>query len=55
MAEKKVVDPKDLTVCEATAKMLGKARTDNVVIAFDRATEMKACPIGAESACCKCW
>ena len=53
MAEKKVVDPKDLTVCEATAKMLGKARTDNVVIAFDRATEMKACPIGADSACCK--
>lgn len=51
--EKKRVDPKDLTACEATAKMLEKSRNDNVVIAFDRATEMKACPIGADSACCK--
>ncbi|MGW8322636.1 MAG: anaerobic carbon-monoxide dehydrogenase catalytic subunit, partial [Thermodesulfobacteriota bacterium] len=23
------------------------------VISFDRATDMKACPIGADSACCK--
>ena len=53
MAEKKVVDPKDLTICEATEKMLVKARADKVVVSFDRATEMKACPIGADSACCK--
>lgn len=43
----------ELTSCEATARMLEKARREDVVIAFDRAANMKACPIGAESACCK--
>ena len=33
--------------------MLAKARKDGVETAFDRAASMKACPIGAESACCK--
>ena len=33
--------------------MLAKARRDGVEIAFDRAANMKACPIGADSACCK--
>ena len=33
--------------------MLAKARNDGVEQAFDRATNMKACPIGADSACCK--
>jgi carbon-monoxide dehydrogenase catalytic subunit len=51
--KKKELDPKDLTICEATAQMLTKARKDGVEIAFDRATNMKACPIGADSACCK--
>ena len=45
--------PKDVTVCDATAQMLAKARKDGVEIAFDRAANMKACPIGADSACCK--
>ncbi|MDP2863830.1 MAG: anaerobic carbon-monoxide dehydrogenase catalytic subunit [Desulfobacterales bacterium] len=50
---KKPVNIKDLTICEATARMLEKARKDGVETAFDRALNMKACPIGADSACCK--
>ncbi len=44
---------KDVTICEATAQMLEKAKRDGVETAFDRALSMKACPIGADSACCK--
>jgi carbon-monoxide dehydrogenase catalytic subunit len=44
---------KDWTTCDATAQMLEKARRDGVETAFDRAASMKACPIGANSACCK--
>jgi carbon-monoxide dehydrogenase catalytic subunit len=51
--KKKEVDPKDLTTCDATTQMILKARRDGVETAFDRATSMKACPIGADSACCK--
>ena len=56
MEEKKVISPKkeidvrDLTICDATAQMLTKARRDGVETAFDRAINMKACPIGADSA-----
>ena len=49
----KDIPVKDLTACEATAQMLDKARRDGVETAFDRALSMKACPIGADSACCK--
>jgi hypothetical protein len=35
--KKKLLDPKDLTTCEATARMLVKARNDGVELAFDRA------------------
>ena len=49
----KQADTEDITICDATAQMLEKARKDDVVIAFDRAANMKACPIGADSACCK--
>ncbi len=51
--KKKEVPVSDLTNCSATQQMLLKARRDGVEIAFDRATNMKACPIGADSACCK--
>ncbi|MBW2518002.1 MAG: hypothetical protein JRE88_14550, partial [Deltaproteobacteria bacterium] len=44
---KKEVDPRDLTTCDATKQMILKARRDGVETAFDRATSMKACPIGA--------
>ncbi len=51
--KEKEIDPKELTICESTAQMLIKARKDGVETAFDRAINMKACPIGADSACCK--
>ncbi|MFZ7113080.1 MAG: anaerobic carbon-monoxide dehydrogenase catalytic subunit [Desulfatiglandales bacterium] len=51
--EKKGLNIKDATICEATAQMLEKAERDGVETAFHRAAEMKACPIGADSACCK--
>jgi carbon-monoxide dehydrogenase catalytic subunit len=49
----KILDPKDVTICDATAQMIAKARKDDVELCFDRAANMKACPIGADSACCK--
>jgi carbon-monoxide dehydrogenase catalytic subunit len=49
----KEVDPKEVTICETTQQMLIKAKKDGVETAFDRALNMKACPIGADSACCK--
>ena len=49
----KEINIKDLTICDATIQMLEKARRDGVETAFDRAVNMKACPIGADSACCK--
>jgi len=50
---KKEIQLKDITTCDATIQMLEKARRDGVETAFDRAASMKACPIGADSACCK--
>ncbi|MFO7965780.1 MAG: anaerobic carbon-monoxide dehydrogenase catalytic subunit [Desulfobacterales bacterium] len=49
----KKTEPKEFTICDATAQMLTKAKADGVEIAFDRAANMRACPIGADSACCK--
>ena len=53
IAKKKEIDINSVTICDATAQMLVKARKDGVETAFDRAASMKACPIGSESACCK--
>jgi len=50
---KKEMNIRDLTTCEATIQMLEKAKVDGVETAWDRAGSMKACPIGADSACCK--
>jgi carbon-monoxide dehydrogenase catalytic subunit len=50
---KKEIEIKDLTTCEATQQMLARGRRDGVETQFDRAASMKACPIGADSACCK--
>jgi len=49
----KKINVKDVTSCDATAQMLEKAQRDGVETAFDRAANMKACPIGVDSACCK--
>jgi len=43
----------DMTICKSTALMLEKADRDGVETAFHRARDMKPCPIGADSACCK--
>jgi len=51
--KKKQYDFKEFTTCEATLMMLQKAAEDGVETAFQRAAEMKPCPIGVESACCK--
>jgi len=51
--KKKEINISDVTICRATAQMLEKARRDGVETSFDRAANMKACPIGADSACCK--
>lgn len=50
---KKQVPASERTICEATAQMLEKARRDGVLIDLDRGYEMKPCPIGEVSACCK--
>ncbi|MEW5912503.1 MAG: anaerobic carbon-monoxide dehydrogenase catalytic subunit [Thermodesulfobacteriota bacterium] len=47
------INPSAVTTCEATQQMLAKAKRDGVQTAFDRAAEMKPCPIGEKSACCK--
>ena len=53
ISKKKEINPKDISICDATIQMLNKAKRDGVETAFDRAANMKACPIGADSACCK--
>lgn len=50
---KELLNVEDITLCDSTAQMITKARKDGVELFFDRANEMKACPIGAQSACCK--
>ena len=51
--EKKLPEVSELTTCPSTAEMVEKARADKVELGIDRAVNMKACPIGADSACCK--
>ena len=51
--KKKEINFRDLTTCDATIQMLEKPKNDGVETAWDRAVNMKACPIGADSACCK--
>ncbi len=49
----KPIDFREVSACEATVQMLRKASADGAETAFNRAAQMKPCPIGAESACCK--
>lgn len=50
---KELIKVEDITTCDSTSQMITKARADGVELFFDRANEMKACPIGVQSACCK--
>ncbi|MEF8942594.1 MAG: hypothetical protein V5B78_07335, partial [Desulfohalobiaceae bacterium] len=52
-AQSKGLSPKEYTTCKATTQMLEKAQREGIDTAFERAASMKACPIGADSACCK--
>lgn len=49
----KPINFRDMTTCETTLQMLQKVTDDGFETAFHRAADMKPCPIGAESACCK--
>ncbi len=51
--KKKELSIAEVTTCKSTQQMLRKAAEDGVETAFHRAADMKACPIGADSACCK--
>ncbi|MBE0556708.1 MAG: carbon monoxide dehydrogenase, partial [Proteobacteria bacterium] len=50
---RQIIRPEDITMCESTQQMIAKARRDGVELFFDRAEEVKPCPIGENSACCK--
>ena len=50
---KDLIRPEDITTSETTQQMIYKARKDGVELFFDRAAEMRPCPIGEEAACCK--
>ncbi len=52
-AKAKEFSPQEFTICEATAQMLEKTHKDGVSTVFERAADMKPCPIGSDSACCK--
>ncbi len=51
--KKKKINYADLSICSSTVQMLQKLAEDGYQSAFDRALELKPCPIGMESACCK--
>lgn len=55
LEEKKAKRPdfREMTTCQTTLQMLRKADADGVETLFGRAADMKPCPIGADSACCK--
>ena len=47
LSKKKEINPRDVSICDATIQMLEKAKRDGVETAFDRAASMRACPIGS--------
>ena len=46
-------DAKERSIDIATIELLEKAAKDNIRTVFDRADELKPCPIGVEESCCK--
>ncbi len=49
----KELNIQEASICSSTIQMLEKAKKDGVSLAFNRANDMAACPIGSVSACCK--
>ena len=48
-----MAEDKAISVDKATLDLYEKAKKDNVNTVFDRAADMKPCPIGSEGSCCK--
>ena len=44
---------KNISLDKASSEAYEKAKKDSVTTVFDRALDMKPCPIGAEGSCCK--
>ncbi len=44
---------KPISVDSASLELYEKAKSDGCITVFDRAADMKPCPIGAEGSCCK--
>ena len=53
MAEEKKLNPETASVDPVTVELLKKAQAEGIETIFDRNLTMKACPIGAEGACCR--
>ena len=51
MSEKKSIE--SLTCCDASRQMLKIAAEKGIETVFDRAADMRPCPIGAAGICCK--
>ena len=48
-----MADEKVRSIDTATLELLDKARKENITTVFDRADNLKPCPIGIEESCCK--
>ncbi|MDD4874725.1 MAG: hypothetical protein PHE15_07150, partial [Dehalococcoidales bacterium] len=48
-----VDNEQEKSVDQASIRLIDKARTDNINLAFDRADAMKPCPIGVVGSCCR--
>jgi len=53
LKKNKPVDPSNVTIDQATKKMIVRAQELNIETIFDRAANMKPCNIGAQGTCCK--
>ncbi len=53
MAVKKPLNIEETTICPSTQEMIKKAEAEGNELSFHRAQDLKPCPIGADSACCK--
>ena len=51
--EKKMVDPKQVSIDAATQDMIHYSQKLGIETVFDRAMKMKPCNIGAQGTCCK--
>jgi len=48
-----MAEEKAISIDKASLKMYEKAKKDGAETVFDRAADMKPCPIGADGSCCK--